>query len=180
MSAQPTPIAQPAVPVFIAARHESVRAALWKLLESEPGVEPLAAIAGLADLRRLLAHGAPAVVVVDEAILGPDRIAELPGLIAAAPLSAFIVIGMGEHAVYVTRAREAGAADYVPLDEAERLGRSVREAGGATPPAALTTREAAGAPGRASSAGVAAPEPGARPPMGRSGRDMRRFGAADG
>jgi DNA-binding NarL/FixJ family response regulator len=125
MSAQPTPISSPRVPVFVAARHNSVRNALWVLLETEPEVEPLAAIADLADLTRLLERVAPPVVVVDEAILGSDGISELRGLVATAPATAFVVFGLGDHPMYCTRAREAGAAGYVRLEEAERLARSV-------------------------------------------------------
>jgi DNA-binding NarL/FixJ family response regulator len=127
MSTQPTPIAR-TVPVFLAAAHRSVRRALRAVLESEPRVEPLAEIAGLEDLRRLLARVTPPVVIVDEAILGPDGIGALHELMADAPAAAFVVVGMGEHPMYVTRAREAGAADYVRLDEAERLAASVVEA----------------------------------------------------
>ena len=70
----------------------------------------------------------PAVVVVDESVLGPDGIAGLPAIVAATPQSAFIVVGMHDHPAYVARAREAGAADYVRLDDADRLGRAVVEA----------------------------------------------------
>jgi chemotaxis response regulator CheB len=125
MSAQPTPTAGARVPVFVAARHNGVRNALWALLEMEPGIEPLAAIGDLADLTRLLARVAPPVVVVDEAILGRDGISWLPGLVATAPATAFVVVGLEDHPLYVTRAREAGAVDYVRLEDAERLRRVV-------------------------------------------------------
>ena len=125
MSTQPTPVARAAVPVFLAAAHRSVRRALWALLENEPAIEPVATIADLADLRRLLVRVTAPVVIVDEAILGTDGITALPGLVGDAPTAAFVVVGMGDHPRYVTRAREAGAADYVRMDEAERLGRSV-------------------------------------------------------
>ena len=133
MPTQPTPIPR-TVRVFLAVRHASLRNALWRLLETEPHVEPLAAIADLDDLTQLLARVTPPVVVVDEAILGVDGIRELPDLVAGAPATAFVVVGQGDHPAYVTRAREAGAADYVPVDEAERLGSvieaSSRSAGG--------------------------------------------------
>ena len=58
------------ITVFIAARHERVRAALWQLLEGEPGVEPVAATTDLADLIRLLGRLAPAVVIVEHSVLG--------------------------------------------------------------------------------------------------------------
>ena len=114
MSARP-------VTVFVAARHNSVRNALSKLLETEPGVEPVAAIADLAGLTRLLERAVPQVVVVDEAILGGDGISALRGLVARAPVTAFIVVGLGDHPRYLTRARETGAVDYVRLDDAGRL-----------------------------------------------------------
>jgi DNA-binding NarL/FixJ family response regulator len=125
MSTQPTPIAHAAVPVFLAVAHRSARRALWLWLEAEPDVTPVAAAADLAHLRRLLRHAKPPVVIVDEAILGHDGIAALPDLVADAPATAFIVVGMADHPAYLARAREAGAADYVRLDEAERLVGSV-------------------------------------------------------
>jgi DNA-binding NarL/FixJ family response regulator len=141
MSTQPTPIAH-TVPVFLAAAHRSVRKALWALLESEPGVEPLAAMADLGDLRRLLQRVAPPVVIVDEAILGPEGNGALRDLVAEVPAAAFVVVGMGDHPMYVTRALEAGASDYVRLDEAERLVRSVVQASEWSAPFAAGRRRA--------------------------------------
>jgi DNA-binding NarL/FixJ family response regulator len=141
MSTQPTPITR-TVPVFLAAAHKSVRKALRTLLESDPGVEPLAEIADLADLRRLLQRVTPPVVIVDEAILGPDGIGALHDLIVEAPAASFVVVGMGDHPMYVTRAREAGAADYVRLDEAERLVDSVVAASESSAPLTAARRRA--------------------------------------
>jgi DNA-binding NarL/FixJ family response regulator len=131
------------VPVFIAVRHNSVREALWRLLEAEPGVEPLAATADLADTVRLLGTLAPAVVVLDESVLGDGGLRKLPTVAAAAPRTAFVVVGMHDHPRYVTWAREVGAADYVLLDEAaERLGRSVVEAAEPSAPLRASRRRA--------------------------------------
>jgi DNA-binding NarL/FixJ family response regulator len=134
MAAYPTHIAAAPVSVFVAARHGAIRAALWAFFEAEPDVEPLAVTASAADLTRLLARVSTAVVVVDESALGAHGIGGLPAIVAAAPQSAFIVVGMHDHPAYVTRAREAGAADYVRLDDAERLAKSVVEASDASAP----------------------------------------------
>jgi len=163
MAAHPTHIPEAPVSVFIAARHEAIRTALWSLFQSEPGVEPLAATASAEDLARLLSTVSPAVVVVDESVLGSDGIAGLPAIAATAPQSAFIVVGMHDHPAYVTRAREAGAADYVRLDDADRLGRVVVEAGD------RSTSFAAGRRRTGSRARTVVPAPGAlstvsRPP----------------
>jgi DNA-binding NarL/FixJ family response regulator len=128
MAAHPAHIPEAPVSVFVAARHDAIRAALWNLFQSEPGVEPLAATASAEDLERLLATVSPAVVVVDESVLRPDGIASLPAIVAANPQSAFIVVGMHDHPAYVTRARQAGAADYVRLEDAARLATAVVEA----------------------------------------------------
>jgi DNA-binding NarL/FixJ family response regulator len=163
MVAHPTHIPEAPVSVFIAARHEAIRTALWTLFQSEPGVEPLAVTASAEDLARLLATVSPAVVVVEESVLGPDGIAGLPAIVAATPQSAFIVVGMNEHPAYVARARAAGAADYVRLDDADRLGRAVVEASDRSRPFAAGRRRAG------SRARTVVPAPGAvstvsRPP----------------
>ena len=128
MSATPASTRTAPVTVFLAIRHERLRAALWSLLETEPGIEPLAATADTGDLLRLVRRVAPAVAIVDESVLGDQGVARLPQLVAAAPQTAFVVVGMYDQSTYATRAREAGAVDYVCLDDADRLGRSVLEA----------------------------------------------------
>ena len=104
------------VTVLIVSRHERVRSALWSLLSAEPGIEPITATADAADLAWLLHSVAPAVAVVDESAFGM-----LPELTRAVPSTRFVMVGMQDHPGFVTRAREAGATDYVRLDEPERL-----------------------------------------------------------
>ena len=119
----------PDVTVFIAARHESIRAALWQLLDGEAGIEPLAATADLTDMVRLLGWLRPAVVVVEQSVLRSAGLDALATLVEVAPQAAFIVVGMHDDPGYVAWARDAGAVDYVCLDEAvDRLGPSVIEA----------------------------------------------------
>jgi DNA-binding NarL/FixJ family response regulator len=119
----------PDVTVFIAARHDRVRAALWQLLEGEVGIEPLAATADLTDMVRLLGWLRPSVVVVEQSVLGDTGLDALSTLVQVAPEAAIIVVGMHDHPGYVAWARDAGAADYVCLDEAvDRLGPSVVDA----------------------------------------------------
>ena len=104
------------------------------LLDEDARTEPVAAPADAPDLRRLLDRVAPAVVVVDESILGGGGSRELSALAGAGPRTAFIVVGMHEHPAYLARRRAAGAADYVRLDEAERLAGSVVSATGSSAP----------------------------------------------
>jgi DNA-binding NarL/FixJ family response regulator len=113
------------VSVFIAARDERIRAGLWTLLESEPGVEPTGATADLADLIRLLGRVAADVIVLHESVFGLAGVGWLPVVSRAAPRSALVVVGMHAHPAFTARARDAGAADYVRLDDAERLGPAV-------------------------------------------------------
>jgi DNA-binding NarL/FixJ family response regulator len=104
------------VTVLIVSRHERVRSALWSLLSAEPGIEPITATGDAGDLAWLLGSVAPAVAVVDESAFGM-----LPELAAGVPATRFVMVGMHDHPGFVTRAREAGATDYVCLDEPERL-----------------------------------------------------------
>ena len=120
------------VTVFVAARHDRVRSALWSLLAAEPGIRPVAATADFGDLMRLLGSVSPAVVVADEAVFGYADTRRLRELAQVAPR--LVVVGMQDHPGFVSRAREAGAADYVRLDEPERLAEAVLEAGTAREP----------------------------------------------
>jgi DNA-binding NarL/FixJ family response regulator len=126
MSSHALSIDESPVTVFLAITHAGMRTALWSLLEDEPGIELLAATANAGDLLRLVRRVAPAVAIVDESVFGERGTARLPELAAAAPQTVFIVVGMYDQPAYVARAREFGAVDYICLDEAERLGRSVR------------------------------------------------------
>ena len=57
---------------------------------------------------------------------GLDALAELAEV---APQAGIVVVGMHDHPGYVAWAREAGATDYVCLDDAiDRLGPAVSEA----------------------------------------------------
>jgi DNA-binding NarL/FixJ family response regulator len=142
MSAQPVSLHPAPVTVFVAARHDRVRAALRSLMETEPGIEPVAAMADVADLIRLLRRVRPAVVVVDESVLGTAGVGWLPTLLTVASETAFVIVGMHDHPGFVTRAREAGAVDYICLDDADRLIRSVAEAGTRSPPSTAGRRRA--------------------------------------
>jgi DNA-binding NarL/FixJ family response regulator len=116
------------VPVLIAARRAGVRAALCQLLEDSPGARPIAAASSIADLFRLLARTQAPVVVIDEPLVADHDLQALRTLAAAAPHASFIMVGMHDHPAYVKRARDAGAADYVCLDDVERLAPAVMAA----------------------------------------------------
>jgi DNA-binding NarL/FixJ family response regulator len=124
MPVLPIPI-HPPVSVFIAAADERVRSALWNILASEPGVEPTGATADLADLIRLLGRVAADVIVLHESVFGATGLEWLPVVSRVAPHSAIVIAGMHEHPAFTKRVRDAGAADYVRLDDAERLGSAV-------------------------------------------------------
>jgi DNA-binding NarL/FixJ family response regulator len=128
------PIAR-AIPVVVAARHECLRAALWQLLDGEPGVEPLAAASDLAGMLRLLSRLTPEVLIVAEPLLGDAGLRRRATVAVATPAVAYVVVGMHDHPGHAQRVRDAGAADYVLLDEAtERLVVSVAEAAGRSAP----------------------------------------------
>lgn len=127
------------VPVVITARNASVRAGLSQLFESASGVQPIAVTTTVAVLLRLLSRTPAAVVVIDELLI---RDTELHTLTAVAPQAAFVVVGMHDHPGYVQRAIDAGAIDYVRLDDAERLVRAVAAAGERSRPSVATRRRA--------------------------------------
>ena len=78
----------------------------------------------------VLRRSPPDVVVVDGSLLGEPGLRRLSTFTALAPSTAFVVIGMGDHPGFAARARAAGAADYVRLDDAvERVAAAVSAAG---------------------------------------------------
>jgi DNA-binding NarL/FixJ family response regulator len=108
--------------VVVAMRHPAMRAALWAVIQDVRGVRPLGAAGDLRDAVQLIHHSQPEVVLVDESILGAGDLRRLATLRAAAPGATFIVLGLGEHAAYATHARNAGAFDYIRMDQAtERM-----------------------------------------------------------
>lgn len=142
MSVHPIPLRRPPVSVFIAASDERVRRSLWSLLGSDDGIEPLGATADLADLLRLLGRVTPSVVVIDESVFGSAGLRLLPIVAHAAPRAGLVVVGMHDHPAFGRRAREAGAVDYVRLDDADRLGRVVVDASGRKAPSEAGRRRA--------------------------------------
>jgi DNA-binding NarL/FixJ family response regulator len=112
------------VKVLVAVGRPATRSALWSLLGSEPGVEPIAAAGDLLTAIRTMRETRPDAVLVDRALLGEMGLERLPTLAAAAPGIAIFLIGMGDHPRLEAHARRAGAAGYVRLDAApERLSR---------------------------------------------------------
>lgn len=131
------------IPVVIAARHPSVRAGLWQLLDASAAAPPIAVASTFAALLRLLPRMSACIVVVDELVVGDGNLERLSEIAAAAPAASVVVVGMNDHPGFVTRAVDAGAVDYVRLDDAERLVRAVAAAGGRSRPSVVARQRAA-------------------------------------
>jgi DNA-binding NarL/FixJ family response regulator len=98
--------------VAIVARRAATRSALEAVLAQDRGMTVTSSAPELDD-----AVDADVVVIEDSAAGDAGR------------LPAFVVVGMEDHPGFAQRARAAGAAAYVRLDEAsERLGRAVQHA----------------------------------------------------
>jgi two-component system, NarL family, response regulator DesR len=125
----PDPAVLAPITVLIAAGHDRARAALEGLVESEPTLEHVASATNLASSIRALRGSRPELAVIDQAVLGHGGLDRLPLLAAVAPMTAFFVLGVETHPDFATRARRAGAAGYILLEEAaERLAPAAREA----------------------------------------------------
>jgi DNA-binding NarL/FixJ family response regulator len=115
--------------VLIAAAHNGTRTAVEGLVESEPTLEHVASALDLASSIRALRALHPELAVIDHAVLGHGGLDRLPMLAAVAPTTALLVLGLETHHGFATRARRAGAAGYILLEEAaERLAPAAREA----------------------------------------------------
>lgn len=104
--------------VLIAARRSATRSALRSLLELEPGVDLVASAGDLAAAVRFLRELRPDVVLIERVLLGAPGMPWLPALVQDAPHASIFVVGMGDHPRLEARARDAGAAGYIRLDDA--------------------------------------------------------------
>jgi DNA-binding NarL/FixJ family response regulator len=117
------------ISVVIATRHPAMRSSLCAALDGDPQVHLLGAAGDLRNTMRLLRSFQPDIVLLDAGVLGDEGVRRLPLLSSAAPTTAFLVLGMGDHPAYAAHARRAGAADYVRLDQAaDRLPQAIRAA----------------------------------------------------
>ena len=117
------------ISAIIATRHPAMRSSLCAVLAGCPEVHLLGAAGDLRDTVRLIRSFQPDIVLLDVGVLGDEGVRRLPILRSAAPTTAFLVLGMGDHPAYAAHARRAGAADYVRLDQAaERLPQAIRAA----------------------------------------------------
>jgi DNA-binding NarL/FixJ family response regulator len=117
------------ISAVIATRHPAMRSSLSAALEGDPQVHLLGAAGDLLDTMRLLRSFQPDIVLLDAGVLGDEGIRRLPLLRSAAPTTAFLVLGMGDHPAYAAHARRSGAADYVRMDQAaDRLPQAIQAA----------------------------------------------------
>lgn len=106
-----------------------MRSALWALVDATSGAAPIGVTGDLRQTMMLLHFTQPALVLVDAALVGGPDLPDLATLHRAAPHAAIIVIGTGDHPSYSAKALEAGASDYVLLeDAADRLPEAILSA----------------------------------------------------
>jgi DNA-binding NarL/FixJ family response regulator len=114
--------------VLLAVGHARTRAALEALFDGEPGFARTASTTDLLSTVRTLREWKPAVVVIDRHLLGHGGLDQLRLLAAVAGSAVVIMVGMEDHPRFAARARAAGAAAYIRLEEAaERLATAARE-----------------------------------------------------
>jgi DNA-binding NarL/FixJ family response regulator len=118
------------ITVLVAAARQGTRTAITSVLDTAPSIHAAGATADVSGTLAVLRRTPPDVVVVDWSLLGEPGLRRLSTFGALAPSTAFVVIGMGDHPGFAARARAAGAADYVRLDDAvERVAAAVSAAG---------------------------------------------------
>jgi two-component system, NarL family, uhpT operon response regulator UhpA len=118
------------ITVLVAAGREATRTAITSVLDAAPGIRAVGVAADVSGTNSMLRRSPPDVVLVDWSLLGDIGLGRLSTFAALAPSTAFVVIGMGDHPGFAARARAAGAADYVRLDDsAERVAAGVSAAG---------------------------------------------------
>ena len=123
----PASVAPIRISAVVATRHPAMRSSLIAVLDGSPHVQMLGAAGDLRDTMRLLRSYQPDIVLLDAGVLGDAGLRRLPTLRGAAPRTAFLVLGMGDHPAYAAQAREAGAADYIRMDHAaDRLPDAIR------------------------------------------------------
>jgi two-component system response regulator NreC len=109
----------PVLRVLIIDDHAVLRAGLWRLLQREPGIAPVAQAANASEGVSAAAEHQPDIVLMDVTMPGENGIEAIPRLLAASPSSKVLVVSMHDDARYVRDAFAAGASGYVLKEAAD-------------------------------------------------------------
>lgn len=100
--------------VAIAEANRPMRRALAEMVLAAPGIELVGETADLTGLLRALEVHRPEVLLLDPGVLAPHGLAALVMVCSASPITAVLVCDFGDWGGYEARARELGAAGFIP------------------------------------------------------------------
>lgn len=107
--------------VLIVDDHPAVRSALWRLLESQPGVRVVAAAASVADAAAILIEARPAVVLLDISMPGTGGLDAVATLKQLLPETRVVMYSLHDEPAYQRAALREGADGYVVKDDPNAL-----------------------------------------------------------
>ena len=120
---------RPRISVLIADDHPFIRHGVWHVLEREPDIRVVAAVADASAALSETARLMPNVVIMDITMPGMNGIEATRLLADKMPATAVIILSTHCSPIIVRRAVEAGACGYVSKDlPSEELIRAVRAA----------------------------------------------------
>lgn len=132
----------PRIPVAIADDHPVMREGLARIIADECDLAVSGSAASGAELRDLVAHQPPRVLVMDLALRGADGLALVKDLAELAPELRIVVFTMQPEEVYAARCLRVGAHAYVMKHEpVATLLRAIRDTAAGGIAAQLTDRE---------------------------------------
>jgi two-component system, NarL family, response regulator NreC len=108
------------IEVVLADDHSLVRDGLRLLLEAEPGLTVVAEAEDVESAKAKVLETGPTVLVLDLSMPGPPTLGEIPGIVAAAPETAVIVLTMQNDPAFARESFRAGAAGYVAKQAAAK------------------------------------------------------------
>ena len=107
------------IKVVLVVGHASARRSLRRLLDDADDVEVVAGAADVSEATTSMAHGAPAVLVVDLWLTNARSCAEISRLRRQLPDTEIVVLTMEESPLAAQKAIDAGAVGFVLKDRAD-------------------------------------------------------------
>ncbi|HEY3764078.1 MAG TPA: response regulator transcription factor [Gaiellales bacterium] len=121
MAARPSPDHHEPITVLVVDDHPAVRAALCRLLESQPGVRVVGTAVSVAEARSAVTALRPEVTLLDISMPGTNGLDAVPQLKHLNPGGRVVMYSLHDEPAYLRAALRGGADGYVVKDDPNAL-----------------------------------------------------------